>query len=348
MAGEQAVPTADPAKRLDVPMRSPRILSTLYWPKRATWMARVDVIHRAELSTAAVLRRLVAAPGRYDAVVLDGATGGAVRFTDLGAAVLLARRSWGPAVVVTDATWGEGVGLFDRAGCRMGLRAIDSPRVTYCVLSSDEARLFPRKWGIPSHRVACTPFYFTLTDEDLAVRTSTDGGVFAGGDSLRDYRPLIDAARGLDAPLMLATRSVHPSQLPSNVRAGWLTRDAYVKAMCNAAVVVVALAPTRERSAGQQNYLNAMALGKLVVVPDVLGVRDYVDHGRTGILVPPGDARALRAALRWALDPERRAEVRDIGERAREVVHARFGPDQYVANVLAVVEKAVASVGADA
>jgi hypothetical protein len=180
-----------------------------------------------------------------------------------------------------------------------------------------------------------------LTDEDLALRTSTEGGVFAGGDSLRDYGPLIEAARGLDVPVTLATRSVNLSQLPSNVRAGWLTRDAYVEAMCNAAVVVVALAPTRERSAGQQNYLNAMALGKLVVVPDVLGVRDYVEHGRTGILVPPGDAHALRAVLRWALDPSRRAKVRDIGGRAREVVRARFGPDQYVANVLAVVEKAV-------
>ena len=341
MAGAQAVAIAEPAKRVQVAVRSPRILSTLYWPKRASWMSRVDVVNRTELSTAAVLRRLVASRGRYDAVVLDGATGGAVRLTDLGAAMLLARRARGPAVVITDATWGEGVGLLDRAGCRMGLRAFDSPRVTYCVLSSDEARLFPRTWGIPAQRVAFTPFYFTLTDEDLALRTSTEGGVFAGGDSLRDYGPLIEAARGLDVPVTLATRSVNLSQLPSNVRAGWLTRDAYVEAMCNAAVVVVALAPTRERSAGQQNYLNAMALGKLVVVPDVLGVRDYVEHGRTGILVPPGDAHALRAVLRWALDPSRRAKVRDIGGRAREVVRARFGPDQYVANVLAVVEKAV-------
>ncbi len=81
-----------------------------------------------------------------------------------------------------------------------------------------------------------------------------------------------------------------------------------------------------------------------MVVPDVLGVRDYVEHGRTGLIVPPGDVRALHAALCWALDPRRRTEVREIGERARAVVRARFTADQYAANVLGVVERALSRV----
>ncbi len=321
-----------------------RILTTLHWPRRAAWTSRVDLLDRTRLSPGAILARIGAAPGRYDAVVLDGATGGAVRLSDLGGAALLARRRSGPAVVVTDATWGAGNTWWDRLASRAGLAAIDSPRVTYCVLSSDEARLFPTTWGVPPSRVVCTPFYYTATDEDLAVPSSEGGHVFSGGDSVRNYGPLVEVARQIDAPVILATSAVSAEQrraLPPNVRAGWLRREEYVERMRTASVVVVALRQTRDRSAGQQSYLNAMAMGKLVVVPDVLGVREYVDDGRTGIVVPPGDAAALLRAVRWGLDPAHRAEARAIAERAREMASARFRPDCYVDHVLRAVSRAV-------
>jgi hypothetical protein len=304
-------------------------------------MSRVEVMDRRELPAAEVLRRLAAAPGRYDAVVLDGATGGEVRLTELGAAVLLARRRTGPAVVITDATWGRGTSLVDRLACSLALRSLDSPRVTYCVLSSDETRLFPATWGVPPERVAFTPFYFTASDEDLVAPTSEGGGIFAGGDSLRDYGPLVAAARHLRVPLILATSALDGARdLPPNIQAGRLPHAVFMQRMRDATVVVVPLALRRDRSAGQQTYLNAMAMGKLVVVPDVLGVRDYVEHHRTGLVVAPGNAGAMTNALRWALDPAHATEVREIRARARETVRARFGPEQYVANVLAVVERA--------
>lgn len=335
---------ADPGGEIRERARSdgrPRILSTAYWPKRAAWMSRVDALARDALPAWSVLRQLATSPGRYDAVVIDGATGGVVRLTDLGAAALLARRRTGPAVVVLDATWGRGRNGLDRLCCRLALRAIDGDRVTYCVLSREETRLFPATWGVPAARVAFTPFYFTAGDEDLAAPTSEDGGVFSGGDSLRDYAPLLEAARGLDAPVTLATGALAPgAALPPNVRAGRVPHAEFMRQMRRATAVVVALARTRERSAGQQTYLNAMAMGKVVIVPDVLGVRDYVEDGRTGIVVPPGDAAALARALRWVLDSRNAAAVRELGGRAREDARARFSPERYVASVLEVVERA--------
>lgn len=60
----------------------------------------------------------------------------------------------------------------------------------------------------------------------------------------------------------------------------------------------------------------AMAAGRPVVLTDVGGCRDLVDHGVSGLLVPPGDARALAGALlELAGDPPRR---RALGEAARE------------------------------
>jgi hypothetical protein len=323
-------------------MGAGRLLTTLYWPKRPAWMAYGDVVDRDAVATSALLARLARAPGRYEVVALDGASGGRARVADLGAATLLARRSWGPAVVITDATWGY-KGLLDRVACRAALRAFDSDRVVYCVLSREERRLFPRTWGIPADRVEFTPFYYTGSEEELDAPTREDGGVFAGGDTLRDYGTLVAAARVIPGEFHLATRQLEGVRgLPPNVRVGPVPHPRFMDLMRAAAVVVVPLARTRERSAGQQTYLNAMAMGKLVIVPDVMGVRDYVEHGRTGLIVPAGDAAALGSALRRALDPARRAEARAIGARAREVVRGRFGPDQYAARMMEVVRHAAA------
>jgi glycosyltransferase involved in cell wall biosynthesis len=84
-----------------------------------------------------------------------------------------------------------------------------------------------------------------------------------------------------------------------------------------------------------------MAMGKLVVVTDCLGVRDYVEDGETGLVVPPGDVDALREALVWAADPANDVAVRRIAARAREVARDRLDPDAYVVRVLGIARDAL-------
>ena len=48
----------------------------------------------------------------------------------------------------------------------------------------------------------------------------------------------------------------------------------------------------------------AMARGRAVVASDVGGLKDLVEHERTGLLVPPQDPAALRAALERLLADE--------------------------------------------
>ncbi|WP_082884801.1 glycosyltransferase family 4 protein [Bradyrhizobium stylosanthis] len=48
--------------------------------------------------------------------------------------------------------------------------------------------------------------------------------------------------------------------------------------------------------------MEAMASGKAVVATDVGGMPDLVDHGKTGLLVPPGDAPALARAMQSFLN----------------------------------------------
>jgi colanic acid/amylovoran biosynthesis glycosyltransferase len=68
--------------------------------------------------------------------------------------------------------------------------------------------------------------------------------------------------------------------------------------------------------------LEAMASGTAVVATHHAGIGEAVDDGRTGILVPSGDVKALTGALRRLADNPR--EARAMGDEARRAALERF------------------------
>src|SRR5712692_2946369 len=84
----------------------------------------------------------------------------------------------------------------------------------------------------------------------------------------------------------------------------------------------------------------AMAASRPVVATAVAGIPEVVDEGRTGLLVPAGDAQALGAALaRLFADAPLRAR---LGRDARQSVLPRFGVDRYVDSVAALYDRLLA------
>jgi glycosyltransferase involved in cell wall biosynthesis len=74
--------------------------------------------------------------------------------------------------------------------------------------------------------------------------------------------------------------------------------------------------------------IEAMAAGLPVVASAVGGLLDLVDHGRTGLLVPPADPGALAGAIASLVDDPARAAR--LGAAAREDVAQRFSFDRMV------------------
>jgi glycosyltransferase involved in cell wall biosynthesis len=85
------------------------------------------------------------------------------------------------------------------------------------------------------------------------------------------------------------------------------------------------------------SLIEALAAGRPVVATDVGGVAFVVEDGRSGYVVPPGDASALAERTdRLLANPDERAAM---GRRGREYVRARFGSERLVDDIRALYDE---------
>jgi glycosyltransferase involved in cell wall biosynthesis len=167
--------------------------------------------------------------------------------------------------------------------------------------------------------------------EDGAVE---EGLVVSAGREHRDYECLLRACPA-DVSVFIADHSPHsprahrrePEQWPSNVERRALAPGDLRRLYGRATVVVVPLLES-PFPFGITTLLEAMAMGKAVVVSGTEGLRGVIEDDRTGVVVPPGSVPLLRQAIADLLaDPAKR---RRLGEQARQAAVDRFGLDVYV------------------
>jgi glycosyltransferase involved in cell wall biosynthesis len=111
---------------------------------------------------------------------------------------------------------------------------------------------------------------------------------------------------------------------------------AEVERLLERAAVVVAPC---EREGFGLAAAEAMAFGRPVVAAAGGALLDLVADGETGLLVPPRDAPALRAAVeRLLADAALRGR---LGRSARDFAHERFGWDGVIERTIALYERAL-------
>ena len=203
------------------------------------------------------------------------------------------------------------------------------PFTHYAFLSSHEAALATKEAGLRPGVAHFTPFCSQLPLEitqelralsDAAAGRSTTAPChfFSGGNALRDYDTLVQAARDSGEPFTVATAQTLEDP-PASWQVAPLSHHDFFRAMARSDVVVLALWPAQGRSVGQQTYLNALALGKPLIVSDVIGVRDHLVPDLHALVVPPRDPSALRAAIDWMRNPAHRAARDAMAQHGRQL-----------------------------
>jgi glycosyltransferase involved in cell wall biosynthesis len=159
-----------------------------------------------------------------------------------------------------------------------------------------------------------------------------------GVDVLMEAAELL-AARGvaLEIALYGNTDDGNPEAVPAQALAAWDDGDRrrYMGFARDVAAVWrhadIFVLPTRGGEGMPRALLEAASCARAVVVTDVPGCRHFVRDGIEGLVVPPGDAAALAAALeRLARDPALRTR---LGAAARERVLSGFTEAQVEAGI---------------
>jgi glycosyltransferase involved in cell wall biosynthesis len=214
------------------------------------------------------------------------------------------------------------------------------------VLSTGQLEAARRLCG-PRVRLEVLPFgvdvdTFTPAPGPAAPTDPSPLVVSVGNDRHRDHAGLVRAVSavagtGVDVRLELATRL--PVDVPSVLgrRHAHLTTAELVSLYRRSAVVAVATRPNTH-VAGVTAALEAMSCGRPVVVSRTPGMSDYVDDGRTGLLVEPGDDEAFARALTHLLaDPDRAAAM---GQAAAQRVRERHSSRTMAARLAELLRRA--------
>jgi glycosyltransferase involved in cell wall biosynthesis len=247
-------------------------------------------------------------------------------------------------VVIGHHLLGRSKGLmFRRLGAHLGMDCV-------IVHSPNQVQIVHEQLGVPESLLRVVPY---AVDTDFwcpqTSEAEAEALIVSAGREHRDYRCLVEGCADLGA-MFVADASPHsprahrvsPEVWPDRVVRRGLD-SAELRRMYARATVVVVPVVESPFPFGITTLLEAMSVGKAVVVSGTEGLRGIVDDGETGLVVAPGDPAALRAAVLDLLaDPAKR---RRLGQAASRVVIERFGLDLYVqqlANHLGVVGDPVA------
>jgi glycosyltransferase involved in cell wall biosynthesis len=211
----------------------------------------------------------------------------------------------------------------------------------FTVFSTLERNLYTERFGIPPERIDLALWGANAPIEAPGPRIVSERYVVALGGEARDYALFAEAARltpnvtfvAITRPASLTGIDI-PENLRHYVNLPW--KDAW-SLVFHADVAVV---PLRDDLApnGMVTFVGGMHLSKAQIVTKSQGLSDYAIDGETAIIVPPGNAAAMKAALDRVLADE--ALARRIGDRARAFAAAHCSEASTIAYFIDYLDRA--------
>ena len=319
---------------------SPRILTNMAFWQSARWNERADSIYDMKgrdsdpvfWSEGSEAVRLFRRQGGYDVIVTMGAR------TSLlyGLLCLFAGRD--AKQVMTEAFIDEARPADPLWRAKIGLyRLVAQRSLGVLASSSAEIRTISERFAMNPSRLIFVPLHSNIHDPHREPRR--DGFVLSAGRTWRDYPALLAAAGEIRAPIVVicGDRDLRHAAIPPNVTVlREVPRERYLDHLCRCDAVALPLAQIG-RSTGQVVMLEAMALGKPVVVTRSPGIVDYLRDGENGLLVEPGDAAGLARAVRRLLDDGALADR--LTKRALEDVKRQYTFEHHAAAKMAAIER---------
>jgi glycosyltransferase involved in cell wall biosynthesis len=203
--------------------------------------------------------------------------------------------------------------------------------------SLDLARDLKSELGVPGEQIVVIPPGIAAQNDSPIKSGAWNVAVIGAGGPHEEASGLsvfLDAAHrvvadGHDVEFVIASHPTQQAMLRHNAQRLQISERVTLADYPGAGVELwsaldLYCQPAVKPSSGR-TLIQALARALPCIATDVKGLRDLIESGGNGLLVPPGDPDALREAMIALLeDPEL---TRRYGRNALERVHARFDMD---------------------
>lgn len=200
------------------------------------------------------------------------------------------------------------------------------------VSSKSEIATYAERLRLPRERFRFLPFHTDIINPE---RIATHGSyIFSAGKTGRDFNTLLRAIKDLNVKAVIVSDQYHAQELDVSPNVSLMvdiSYDDYLRLLRECHFVVVPL-HSLVKSTGQVVILEAMGLGKPVIATETVGTVDYIQHGVNGLMVPVGDAEALRAAIEGLLEDKQLYDRLAVNGLDTVLKHHTF--DMYVRGIL--------------
>lgn len=203
-------------------------------------------------------------------------------------------------------------------------------------LSQSQAHILTEEYNIPKERVQIIYWHVDHNFFQPLGSKVIPQQICSAGMACRDYATLVESTRNLDVDVRIAADSawfrqdvnISKENLPERVIIRSYENYMALRQLYDESLFVVVPLLNVNFSAGYTVILEAMSMGKPVIVSEIQQKDDFIINGENGFYVKPGDVEELRNRMQYLLDnPE---EVERMGRCARKRVIENFTYTHYL------------------
>jgi len=196
---------------------------------------------------------------------------------------------------------------------------------------------------ITNQKVKSILIYLPTGDGYFDVTTSHGDYLFSAGRYGRDFQTLFSAINNTDEKLIVVGGVSQYKSIASEITANpnvtyleEIEHHEFVKLMAGARIVVIPLMATAYHT-GQTVLVQAMAMGKTVIVSRAPGTSNYAEDGVDVFFYEPGNVSQLHnLILRLKNNP---AEANRVAKNARKRAERDFRESTFAAVILRTLEQ---------
>lgn len=203
------------------------------------------------------------------------------------------------------------------------------------VHSKEEIDNYVKEFKLPKEKFRFLPFHYSIGGYNIEI--NDNGYIFSGGDNGRDYDYFLRVIKGLDYKFIIASFSLPKRKdLPKNADVRTTNNKGFRELMAQSSIVVIPLDNKRLDSVGHQTYLNALALGKALIISDANGVRDHINDD-AAIIVK--NIEEFKYAITELMEHKEKRQI--LEKNGKESVLGRYSLDKFVDNLIKIAEEII-------